>query len=253
MLVLHLCFIKGLLVVHPRKLWFQILDDALWPPDKHCIDLCFHKRQNYLKGARVRTPNVNEPIHFSLSNFQNVETAEKSPFVTPPPRTPYIRNQCNFLSKLVIVALSHYEWKSMPVAMGSCCSVEQWNDSGERVALGPALRGPVNHSSLWERYGTGSGDSQSVATKSEPVVTDELTYSTLLRDLVLISSSLSVYRSARFHFHRAQCLRCLTGLSSSNSERRWDSTGHGKYPFLSSNHHVMIMYTLTLVSYSSGC
>lgn len=69
----------------------------------------------------------------------------KPPFVTPPHgRTQYIRNQCNFLSKLVIVALSHQEWKSMPPAKGTCCSVEQWNDSGEWVALGLALKGPVN-------------------------------------------------------------------------------------------------------------
>lgn len=69
--------------------------------------------------------------------------------MTPPHgRTQCIRNQCNFLSKLVIVALSPQEWKSMPLAEGTCCSVEQWNDSGEWVALGPALKGPVNRTSF---------------------------------------------------------------------------------------------------------
>lgn len=50
----------------------------------------------------------------------------------------------NFFSKLVIVALSHQEWKSITLAGRTCCSVEQWNDSGEWVALGPALKGPVS-------------------------------------------------------------------------------------------------------------
>ncbi len=63
----------------------------------------------------------------------------------------------NFLSKLVIVALSHQEWKSMPLAERTCCSVEQWNDSGEWVALGPALKGPVNRISSERDTAQGQG------------------------------------------------------------------------------------------------
>lgn len=63
----------------------------------------------------------------------------------------------NFLSKLVIVALSHQEWKSMPLAERTCCSVEQWNDSGEWVALGPALKGPVNRISSERDTAQGRG------------------------------------------------------------------------------------------------
>lgn len=54
----------------------------------------------------------------------------------------------NFFSKLVIVALSHQGWKSIALAGRTCCSVEQWNDSGEWVALGPALKGPVSRISF---------------------------------------------------------------------------------------------------------
>lgn len=76
-----------------------------------------------------------------LLSIWNVRKRWRTP---PHGHTQYIGNQCNFLSKLVIIALSHQEWKSMPLAKGTCCSVEQWNDSGEWVALGPALKGPVN-------------------------------------------------------------------------------------------------------------
>lgn len=60
----------------------------------------------------------------------------------------------NFLSKLVIVALSHQEWKSMLLPERTCCSVEQWNDW---ATLGPALKGPVNRISSERDTAQGQG------------------------------------------------------------------------------------------------
>lgn len=104
-------------------------------------------------------------FHWEFGTCENVEG--NLPLTPPHGHTQYIRNQCNFLSKLVIVALSHQEWKSMPLAKGTCCSVEQWNDSGEWVALGPALKGPVNRTGF-ERYNTSSGIPSQRGFKSEP-------------------------------------------------------------------------------------
>lgn len=82
--------------------------------------------------------------------------------------TQYIRSHGtgDFLSKLVIVALSHQEWKSMLLAEWTCCSVEQWNDSGQCVALGLALKGSVNRISS-QRYGTRTGFSLPSGCKCE--------------------------------------------------------------------------------------